>query len=310
MSRWRVFVVAAFAACGGQPEDQGLDEPVRARGGQFVDGDLPGTPPGTPSPFAKITNVTASSRIVRPGEAGKGFDGRATDNAASVAVRLADLGSGYWVFLLTGRDAQFPGELGWHVDLDFDSDFAASPGFHPLRFVAVDPNGNAGEQNETSICLLPKTPDNGHTCDTTIAPPDAVISLAWDTDVDLDLLVVTPDLVTVEPKKPTSAVDDAGTPAPGSAQIDRDSLAGCVRDGRRQEDIVWQTRPKGTFDVYANLFDACRQQAVRFVATVWEAQGVMPNRNLVPTQTSKGVLTAIDANGGSAIGQYLFSYSF
>jgi hypothetical protein len=305
-------VMALLAgACDGQPADSGLAEPLRVQGGQFIEGPLPGTPPGQGSPpaSARVTNVSASSRIVQPGQAGQAFDGRTSDNATSVAVRFADIGSGYWVFVLSGKDSLFPGELSWHADLDFNSDFARLPGFHPLRFVAIDGNGNAGEQSETSVCLLGKTPDNAHECDPSQPPPEAVITLAWDTDVDLDLIVVTPTLATISPKNPATELD-GGAPSASAGLLDRDSLGSCVADGRRQEDLVWPVRPTGTFDVYASLFSACGKPGVSYVATVYEAQGTMPNRNLVATRVVKGRLIALDADGGRTHGQYLFSHSF
>lgn len=303
----------AFPACDESvPQSSGLREPVRVRGAQFFEGPLPGSAPDSSGPGPKVTAVTLSSRIVLPGQAGKAIDGRVTSDATSVAVRFTDIGSGYWVFVLGSPDVQFPGENDWHGDFDYDSDFAASsPGFHPMRFVGIDANGNAGEQNEVSLCLQPKVPDNDHTCDPTIAPPDAVISLAWDSDVDLDLRVVTPSGDVIDGKHPATMLDDAGAVTPTAGLIDRDSLAGCVKDGRRQEDLVWQKLPAGsTYDVYANLFDACGKPAVDFVVTVYEAEGDGANRNLVATQTAKGHLIAQDANGGAGLGQYLLSYSF
>jgi len=194
-----IFAAGAFAACDGQEAGSGLREPVRVRGGQFIAGPLPGTAPGAGGRGGPaVTSVTSQSRIVLPGQAGKAFDGRVANTATSVAVRFQDLGEGYWVFLLSGPDALFPGELSWHADLDFNAEFADRSGFHPLRFVGIDASGSAGEQVEADICLASKLPDNLHSCDPSKAPPDAVVSLEWDADVDLDLRVVTPEGVSVD----------------------------------------------------------------------------------------------------------------
>lgn len=307
----RAWLVGALviASCDGQSASSGLHEPFRVRGAQFIEGPLPASNSAGP----KITNVTLSSRIVLAGQAGKAIDGRVQSSASSIALRLGDIGTGYWVVVAGPSDSLFAGENDWHADSDYNSDFAASfSGFHPLRMVAIDANGTAGEQTETSVCFASKVPDNLHSCDPTLAPPDAVISLVWDQNVDLDLQVVTPDSTVVEPKHPSTGLDDAGTgPDPNGGVIDRDSLVACVPDGRRQEDLVWQKRPTGqTFDVYANLFDACGKQGVSFTMTVYEAQGEMPNRNLVAVAVVQGRLGAIDANGGAGTGQYLTSYSF
>ncbi len=121
---------------------------------------------------------------------------------------------------------------------------------------------------------------------------------------------MTPD-TTVEPKHPSTALNDAGTGlADGGGLIDRDSLVACVPDGRRQEDLVWQKRPTGTYDIYANLFDACGKVGASFVMTVYEAQGDMPNRSLVPMIVKTGRVAAIEANGGAGNATYLTTYQF
>ncbi len=309
-----VLACLLLASCDGQSVGSGLREPMRVRGGQFIPGPLPGSPPGSGAAGPKVTAVTLSSRIVQPGQAGKAVDGRVspTSLAKSVAVRFDDIGSGYWVFLIGPSDPLFNDESDWHIDMDYNSDFASgASGFHPLRFVAVDGAGNAGEQIETSLCFAAKLPDNLHSCDPTKPPPDAVISLEWDQNVDIDLQVVTPDSKVVEPKHPATALNDAGTgPAENGGLIDRDSLIACVPDGRRQEDLVWQQRPTGSFDIYANLFDACGKQGATYTMTVYEADGVMPNRNLRAIDVRKGHFGAVDANGGAGNGQYLMTYSF
>jgi hypothetical protein len=300
-----LLALSAVTACNDKSvaADQGLREPIRARGGQFIEGPLPGSPPGSGVPGPKVTAVSLSSRIVLPGQSGKAVDGRATSDASAVAVRLGDLGSGYWVFVLGSADVQFPGENDWHTDLDYNVEFASHPGFHPLRFVAIDANGNAGEQTENSVCLASKVPDNQHACDPSKAAPDAVFSLAWDTDVDLDLRVVTPTGAVIDPRNPTTGLDDAGAPRATDGVFDRDSVASCVKDGLRQEDLSWQARPAGTYDVYANLFDACGRQAVDFTLTIRDAKAGAP-------VSVSGHLIATDANGGSGLGQFLYSYTF
>lgn len=297
--------LACVVACNDRSmsAQSGLAEPIRARGGQFVEGPLPGSPPGSGAAGPRVTAVSLSSRIVLPGQAGKAVDGRATHETSAIAVRLGDLGTGYWVFVLGSADAQFPGENDWHADLDYNADYASSPGFHPLRFVALDGNGNAGEQTENSVCLASRVPDNLHACDPSKSPPDAVFTLAWDADVDLDLRIVTPTGAVLDPRTPAAGAGDGGAPLATDGVFDRDSLASCVKDGLRQEDLVWQSRPAGTYDIYANLFDACGKQAVDFTLTVRDVRATAP-------VTVHGHLIAMDANGGGGLGQYLTSYAF
>ncbi len=300
----RLLVFCMLLACDeGAPRTLGLGEPIRVHGAQFVSGQLPASAGATPV----VTNVTLTNPTVLFGEANKAFNGRGSSDASAVAVRFTDSGTGYWVVPMGPTDVQFPGEYTWQTIADFDPLFAAqAPGHHTLRYVAVDAAGHAGPPNDVDLCLDPSIPDNGALCDASKAPPFAVLTLEWDADSDVDLVVVGPDHTT-DAKHPTTIPPDGGVLDPTSGKIDRDSLAGCVKDGRRQEDLIWQNPPTGTtFDVYANLFDACGQPGVTYSATLYTFSSGAP----VAQKSAKGVFTSYDANGGAALGTYLFSYTF
>lgn len=316
MKRRVALLLALAAACTGQSAPTALDEPVRVHGGQFISGALPGTPPGVAGPGdLRVTNITSNSRIALPGQAGKKMDGRAGKRASAIGIRFADLGTGYWVIPLGPADPQFPGELTWQADLDFNLLASDAPGFHTLRVVAIDPSGAAGEQGEVSYCIASRAPDNLTSCQPNVAPPDAVVSLYWDADVDLDLRVGLPSGRTVDAKHPSSdpAVDggagEGGAPAE-IAVITRDSVAACQKDGRRQEDLVWQKRPTGTIDIYAQLADACGRTGATFTAVVYEAEGVVPNRQLVERARINGRVTAAGGNESLQPPVYVGSYDF
>ncbi len=306
MRRFLAFCILFVACDEGLPRTLGLNEPIRVHGAQFIPGALPGADGGGATPT--ITNVTVTNPVVLPGQAGKAINGRASGDASAIALRFDDLGTGYWVVPMGPLDAQFPGELTWQAISDFDPLAAATPGHHTLRFVAIDERGNAGPTSELDLCLESAVPDNGATCDPSATPPAAVLTLAWDVDSDVDLAVVGPDGRVTDPKHPLTIPLDGGAQDPTAGKIDRDSLAGCVSDGKRQEDLVWQTAPTAgtTFDVYANLFDACGKPGASFVATLYEYAGGAP----VAQKTAKGTFTSLDANGGAALGTYLFSFSF
>src|SRR5207342_845537 len=95
--------------------------------------------------------------------------------------------------------------------------------------------------------------------------PAAVISLSWDNAADLDLQVVTPEGVVVSPKHPTTVPEDEEPdPSAPVGTIDRDANLACS-GGQNQENLVWKDAPpSGRFEVYVNMFDSCRQPAVRF----------------------------------------------
>jgi hypothetical protein len=316
---------AIVAACDepGQPLLVGANEPIRVRGAQLISGALPGSPPvdlgdaaapeagapdaGPPQGLV-VTDIESADPVVLPGASAKKITGRVTDTGVAVAMRIADLGTGYWVLPVSIPDPQFPGEITFEANVDFNQ--FIPPGSHMLRVVGIDANGVAGTQRDFKLCIASRVPDNLNACDPTNAPPDAVISLQWDADVDLDLQVTTPDGRVVEPKHPLVVPIDAGRPDPNAALIDRDSLAACVPDGRRQEDLIFPKRPTGTWTIAANLFDNCKQPGVRFEVVVYEAQGDGQARHLVETFRRAGHLADIDANGGARPGLFVVDYPF
>ena len=318
--RARAIVVAgalvaggALAGCEGQTNHVAYGEPIRVRGAQFIEGPLPGTAPaeGASATTLAVTAIATLNPVVSPGEASKSLSGRSTSDASAIALRMGDLGSGYWVVPIGGPDPQYPGELTWSVAADFDAD--ARAGLHPLRVVAIDASGHAGVQSELSLCLASRIPDNLNACEPTLAPPEAVLTLSWDADVDLDLHVVDPDGRDVNPKQPLVVPVDAGArPSPAAASFDRDSLAACVPDGRRQEDLVFPARPHGTWSIYANLFDACGKGGARFTFSVHEAEGGADGtpRHLVETFTRSGRVIDLDANGDGRPGLFVVQYPF
>jgi hypothetical protein len=325
MRRALLGMVLVLAACDGESNNGAVAEPFRVRGAQFIAGELPGASPApevdaggmndgadggaTSAAALSVTGIVTLNPNVYPGEGGKQISGRATGDTAAVALRFADMGTGYWVLPIGALDPLFPGERSWGTSCDFDPN--APPGAHPLRVVALDANGNAGTQSEQTFCLQGKIPDNLHACHPQLPSPEAVFTLSWDADVDLDLRVLSPEGRDIDPKHPLAEPVDAGAaPQASAARIDHDSLAVCVADGRRQEDLVFQTRPHGTWQVYANLFDACKKPAVRFTVEAYEAMGDGEGRHLVQTYAKSGRLVASDANGGAGPGLFVFEYPF
>lgn len=318
-----VSLALSLFACSGVRDDVALDEPLRLRRATFKAGELPGAPPApapAPAVSPSVTSLETASTVIRPGQTDKTILGRATPDAVAIGLRFTDLGSGYWVFPVDGPDPQNGGELVWEVTADFG--YGIPPGIHALRVVAIDGAGHAGTQRELSVCVTPSIPDNLNACDPTLTPPAAVLSLAWDTPVDLDLVVVTPDgrivdakhprTVAPPPPGPTSGGADAGAAA-GAGTFDRDSNGGCVIDGQQRENLVFQSRPApGSYLVYANLFDACGHAPVHFQLSLFEPEATADPKvqRLVESITKKGVLLAVDANGGSKIGTFVTEVSF
>ncbi|HEU4536478.1 MAG TPA: hypothetical protein VFS00_20275, partial [Polyangiaceae bacterium] len=186
--------LASPAACdSGVPASSGVEGPLRVAGGQHLPGALPGSPPveagaeGAAPAGPGVTLVEATSRLIAPGEGGKGFSGRTTPDARALALAFADLDAGHWLVPVGGPDPAAGGELTWQVNCDFGQDIP--PGPHTLRFVAVDERGVAGAARDLSVCVSAGTPGDLSACDPAAEPPAAVLSLEWDRNADLDLEV-------------------------------------------------------------------------------------------------------------------------
>ncbi len=310
--------IALASGCSSETSPLALGEPIVVRSASFKAGSLPGVLPASgsdagPPPGSRVTVVDSVNNVLHAGQSGKALSGRTTDDALSIGARFGDLGTGFWIVPTGAPDPTNPGELTWAFTYDIARD--APPGLHPLLLAAIDSNSNAGEETRLDTCITRPIPDNLNACDPTIVPPFAVLSLSWDADVDLDLVVVAPDGRVIDPKHPTTAEGvDGGAPVPNPAKdgvLDRDSNAGCTIDATRRESLVWQARPgDGDYLVYANLFSACGQQAVRFTATLSFAEATGADTwTLTDKLSASGELLANDANGGAAIGLYITDFS-
>lgn len=307
--------LAALAlGCEGEASPTGLGEPIRVIGGTFKYGPLPGSPPidaGEPEK-PNVTAINSVNNVLWPGQAQKALTGLVTDDAYSVAMRFPDLGTGYWLVVPGAPDPAAPGALTWAMSFDVAGD--VPEGLHSLRFAALDRDGKAGTQSDLLVCVSAPIPDNLNACDPSLPPPAAVLSLTWDTDVDLDLVLVTPSGQVIDPKHRTTApLTDGGVMIDPTrdAILDRDSNGACVIDRARRESVVWQGTPApGNYLVYASLFAACGQQAVRFTTTLYRAEPRDGGAALVESLKASGELLAVDAHGGADRGLYVAQFSF
>jgi hypothetical protein len=313
---WAVAVVAATAlaaACGGGDNKlTGVGEPIVVSGGQFEVGPLPGAPPlaadagvidaggdAGPALFASIP--TFASLLVPPGEAAKAFGGEVTSDAVAVGVSMAGMGTGYWVVPAGSPDPMAPTEVSYSIKAGFSSTIPA--GKHDMLVVGIGPTGAAGQQRALPLCFESVIPDNNHGCVPSQTPPAAVMSLNWDANFDLDIHVILPDGTDINPKEAAPEAD-GGPPLP---TVDRDSFRGCVVDGLRREDVVFQDGlSPGTYLIYVNPFAPCGSPAVRFNFSLYQRTGTCPDCQQVVTTTKSGELLASQVTGDpSAMGLFV-----
>ncbi len=319
-----ILPLVCLAACSSQSTPSGLGEPVRASYGltsnaQFRAGALPGSPPLTTAealsgvqPALPSTSVNVAGSVIQEGDSGFTIGGIATGQAVAVGIRFLGLGSGYWVLPVTGEDPTSPGNYTWGATLDFGA--AIPSGFQSLAVVAIDANGHGGSQETTKLCVASDIPDNLRECSPTSTPPATVLSLAWDTPVDLDLRVVTPSGKIVDPKHPSTAdaVNGKIDPtAPNTGVFDTDALRGCIDTGHRRENLVWQDAPDpGVYFVYASLYDACGQADVHFTLSLNQPEAVPDGGTPLLGQTFErsGELLAVSADAGASLGLFVTEF--
>jgi uncharacterized protein YfaP (DUF2135 family) len=130
---------------------------------------------------------------------------------------------------------------------------------------AVAPDGHYGPP--ATVMLTAST--------TPVPDGELVVSLAWDSQSDLDLHLVVPDGIEVwsrninsyQPPPPGQLPDPEAWKSGGI--LDFDSNSQCVLDGRRLEDVVWtQAPPKGRYKVRVDTFSLCSEVGAAWTVTV------------------------------------------
>jgi hypothetical protein len=90
---------------------------------------------------------------------------------------------------------------------------------------------------------------------------DVQVTVAWDTDADVDLHVVDPS---------GSEIYWAARQSPSGGRLDLDSNPACVLDDVRNENITWPvgTAPQGTYTVRVDYWSSCDVPETRFTVLI------------------------------------------
>jgi hypothetical protein len=237
----------------------GLAAQLRVQGAQFVAGDLDSAMPGDgPAVVSVFNSLTA----VQPSEREKPLSGTLAATSTTVALGLRG-DRGYWIVVAGPPSFDAPDLPTFAATLSFAP--ALPLGQLTLVARAVDAQGRFGAPSTVPLSSAAVPPPTG----------TLVVSLSWDTEADLDLHVVIPGGVEVWARNINSyRMPPTGTPVDAAAWrdggiLDVDSNAGCVIDGRRQENVVWQSPPPaGSYLVRVDTASMCGAAAARWTVDV------------------------------------------
>ena len=269
-------LAVALSGCGdSESASSGIGEPLRVTNGTFIEAEFPNTYENGPTvPLVDIRNTEFLA-----GTANKQVSGVATSTSQSVALSLEGLSRGYWVVPVGSPDLTTAGAFTWNALCDFASSVPAGP--QVLNIAALDSAGHFGPIRAQGLNIRSLIPA-GH----------VVATLSWGADVDIDLHIVGPKGKELSPKHPNSSVlDENGMAVAGSGLLDHDSLASCVPDGRRTENVIWTDPPEaGVYLVRADMFNACGKPSAIFKFNLYvDGQSVLEKT---------GRLLDMDADGG------------
>jgi hypothetical protein len=247
-------------ACGGVEPDLGLRAELRVAGAQFLAGNLEAMPAAAGGPA--VVSVFNSLTAVQPGERDKPLSGTLDPGATAVALGLRG-DRGYWIVVAGPPGLDAPDLPTFQAALSF----APSLPLGPLALIAraADAAGRFGVPAGLPLVSAPPPSPSGA----------LVVSLRWDTEADLDLHVVIPGGVEVWARNinsyrapPPGTAVDAGAWQEGGI-LDFDSNAGCIIDGRRQENVVWRSPPpSGAYVVRVDAAALCGAPAARWTVEV------------------------------------------
>jgi hypothetical protein len=279
-------LVLALAGCAeGAVADPGTSATIRVAGAQFV----PGPPPEGAPDGPRVFTLQADINRVFPGLRNSAFSGSVDSKATAVLIGWAG-DTGFWITPTGVIDALEPERRTFAATIAFSRQ--APAGRHDVEVRSVDGSGLVGPPSTFSYAVAAAIPEGA-----------LAISLTWDNDADLDLHVVLPNpdparaamepTVEIWPKRPSSArtapgmADDPGALA-AAAVLDFDSNAGCVIDGRRQEDVTIKEAPRpGHYVVRVDAFALCGQAATRWKVRLYR-DGALMNESIGVATPSDG----------------------
>ena len=277
-----ILIAATAGACGGASPESGVTAYLRLASAQFVPGALSpdaGTQAADGGSLGPpIHGVNLSVTNVYPGIQNVPLSGD-VQKGTSVLVGLAD-DAGYWIVPAPFLDVQTPNNYLFQTKMSLSPATPEGPQILIIR--GVDASGQIGPAQQFTLMVAPPAPTGA-----------LVISLEWDTESDMDLHAVVPN--TTDPTMPIEIYykNRVGLPPPvpgtppltgdylaaavaAAGSLDFDSNAGCVIDGRRQENIIYtQQPPPGLYTVRVDASSLCGQADAQWRVTAATADGTL-----------------------------------
>jgi hypothetical protein len=238
---------ALLGGCsGGASDDPALGALLRIDGAQFVHGAVPVASPGGPS----VASVDLQTTSIWPGETGKALSGALGATATASAIALSG-DRGYWIVPAGVPDFSAPALPTFQATASFSAALTAGP--YTFQVQAVDASGHFGPPTTQTLTALDGPPSAPAPAASSAA---LVVTLTWDTEADLDLHVDDPEGNEIYHGAPLTFGADGGI----AGELDVDSNANCLIDGRRQEDVTWSSSPpSGAYRVLVDTPSLCGQ---------------------------------------------------
>jgi hypothetical protein len=307
---WLTPLLALAVGCDQATYASGVSDAFQVRDATFVLGALP---EDATAEGPSVVYAASVGYVVTQGQGNIQYNGLVSKDSYALLVAAQGVSEGYWIVTLDGPDVTQNNDLLFDFTADFTREMPY--GLQTLSFVVTDEAGAPGPRYDSTLCVLPDVSSNNlAACDPEVEPQSAVVSLRWDTNVDLDLRVLTPEGKLVSWKAPTTALaegtiskEDLADPTTG--ELSRDSNGNCDIDGIRLESLIFPgDPPSGEYKLYASLHATCGQPTVHYEASVYRRVAAEDGTFLVEGEDlASGVLSPVHADGGASLGTFITS---
>jgi hypothetical protein len=305
LTTWSLCTLSASACQWSSNSSSGVTALLRVQGGQAMRGSIS----GPASTIAATATLVPGNRTVFPGAKDKTISGVVGPDVNAVALGVPG-DAAYWLVPALTAENEDPHSFKYSASFSLSPALASSPLLQPnpddpstlllpLSGRAVDQAGNFGPPSAQTLVM------DAQGLDGTL-----VVSLDWDSPVDLDLHVQTPILapndagfVTVWAKARSAEpnLPDAGA----DGVLDFDSNEGCQIDGLDRENVVWTGQPAaGHYIVRVDAFSLCGQTSAAWHAIAYTPEGAKGEASGVLT----GAATREAPTAGAGLTAFEFDY--